>query len=212
MIKYQDGELLDLLSAPMAEDADIIAMSYAIRMGIAKFVVYVAKTTMFADVDNQPESILDYMAVELDVMYYEQTMDIETKRELIKGALKWYMAAGSGKSVEELVNTTFGGGGVSEWYEFGGEPGEFGIEIQSQLTEDNYKRLSEILSSVKPSGAHLKTIESARDAETDLHLGGALAEQSISTMFEDYSETTELNESVHAGGALASEMIQWLWM
>lgn len=80
MIKYQDGELLDLLSAPMAEDADIIALSYAIRMGIAKFIVYVAKTTMYADVDNQPESILDYMAIELDVVYYEQDIDIATKR------------------------------------------------------------------------------------------------------------------------------------
>lgn len=212
MIKYKDGELLDLLSAPMAEDADIIALSYAIKMGIAKFIVYVAKTTMYADVDNQPESILDYMAIELDVAYYEQDMDIAAKRELIKGALKWYMTAGSGKAVKELVNATFGGGDVSEWYEFGGEPGEFGIEIESQITEDNYKRLSKTLESVKPSGAHLKAISSARDAEIDLYLGSALAEQSISTMFEDYSETTELSGNVHAGGTLASEMIQCLWM
>lgn len=212
MIKYQDGELLNLLSAPMTEDADIIALSYAIKMGIAKFIVYAAKTTMFADADNQPESILDYMAIELDAAYYEQDMDITTKRELIKGALKWYMTAGSGKSVKELIGTTFGGGNVSEWYEFGGEPGEFGIEIESQMTEENYKRLSRTLDSVKPSSAHLRALESVRDAETDLYLGSALAEQSISTMLEDYSETTELSGNVHAGSTLASEMIQWLWM
>lgn len=212
MIKYQDGEMLNLLSTPMAGDTDIIALSYAIKMGVAKFIVYVAKTMMFADVDNQPESILDYMAIELDATYYEQDMDIATKRKLIKGALKWYMAAGSGKSVKELISTTFGGGDVSEWYEFGGEPGEFGVEIESQMTEENYKRLSRTLDSVKPSSAHLKALESVRDAETDLRLGSALAEQSISTMYEDYSENTGLNEVVHAGSTLASEMIQWLWM
>lgn len=212
MIEYKDGEPLDLLSAPMSEDADIIAISYAIKRGTAKMLLYAARTLMYADVDNQPEEILDYMAVELGAAYYDQAMDIETKRGLIKGAIKWYMTAGSAKSVQELVGTTLGGGNISEWYEFGGEPGEFGIEIECQLTEDNYKRLLETLESVKPSSAHLKTMALTKDAETDLHLGNTLAEQSISTLYENYSETTELSEAVHTGGVLASEMVQWLEM
>ncbi len=207
MTNYQDGELLNLLSAPMAEDVDIIALSYAIKMGIAKFIIYVARTTMYADVDNQPEEILDYMAVELDAAYYEQTMNMETKRELIKNALKWYMAAGTGKSVKELVDTVFGGGDVSEWYEFGGEPGEFNIEIEEQLTEENYGRLSTVLSSTKPSSAHLKEISSKRDAETDLHLGSTLTGQPALTIYEDYSATTELNGTVRVGVSLTSEAV-----
>lgn len=211
MINYQDGELLNLLSAPMAEDADIIALSYAIKMGIAKFIVYVARTTMYADVDRQPEEILDYMAVELDAAYYEQTMSIETKRKLIKSALKWYMAAGTGKAVKELVNTVFGGGDISEWYEFGGEPGEFNIEIEGQLTEENYRRLSIAMGSAKPSSAHLKEVSSKRNAETDLHLGSTLTGQSALTIYEDYSATTELNRSVRVGVSLTSEVVATIY-
>ncbi len=195
MIKYQDGELLNLLSAPMAEDADIIALSYAIRMGIAKFIVYVAKTTMFADVDNQPESILDYMAIELDAVYYEQTMDIETKRELIKGALKWCMTAGTKKAVEELVGTIFGKGDVTEWYEFEGgpgEPGTFNIETGSQLTEENYERFSRIIKATKPSSAHIKSMASSKDVETGLYIGSALTKRMDGALNENRAETGEL--------------------
>lgn len=194
MIKYQDGELLDLLSTPMSEDVDIIALSYAIRMGIAKFIVYVAKTTMYADVDNQPESILDYMAVELDTTYYEQDMDIGTKRELIKGALKWCMTAGTKKAVEELVGTIFGKGDVTEWYEFegeSGEPGTFNIETGSQLTEENYERFLRIIKATKPSSAHIKNMASSKDVETGLYIGSALTKRIDSTLNENRAETEE---------------------
>jgi phage tail P2-like protein len=192
MIKYQDGELLDLLPAPMAEDVDIIALSYSIKMGIAKFIVYVAKTTMYADVDNQPESILDYMAIELDAAYYEQSMDIETKRELIKGALKWCMTAGTKKAVEELVRTVFGKGDVTEWYEFEngpGEPGTFNVETGSQLTEENYERFSRIVKATKPSSAHINGMASSKDVETGLYIGSTLAKRIDSTLNENRTET-----------------------
>ncbi len=192
MIKYQDGELINLLSAPMAEDADIIALSYAIKMGVAKFIICVAKTTMFADVDNQSESILDYMAIELGAAYYEQTMDITTKRELIKGALKWYMTAGTKKAVEELVGTIFGKGDVTEWYEFEGEPGTFNITTESQLTEENYERFLRIIKATKPSSAHIKSMASKKGVESGLYIANAMSERAESALNENRTETSEL--------------------
>lgn len=192
MIKYQDGELLNMLSAPAAEDPDVMALSYAIKMGVAKLIIYITKTTLYANVDNMPESILDYMAIELDAVYYEQSMDIATKRELIKGTLKWCMTAGTKKAVEELVGTIFGKGDVTEWYEFDGEPGTFNIETGSQLTEENYERFSRIIKATKPSSAHIKNMASAKDVDHKLYIGSALTERAEAVLDEHRYESGEM--------------------
>lgn len=79
MIDLKDGELIDIIPKEKA-DADSQARSYAIKKAIELYVEKALnKALLYTSIDTMPEDILDYMAVELDVSYYSQSMDIDMK-------------------------------------------------------------------------------------------------------------------------------------
>ena len=160
MIDLKDGELLDIIPKEKA-DADSQARSYAIKKAIKLYVEKALnKTLLYTSIDTMPEDILDYMAVELDVSYYSQSMNIDMKRNVIKNAIPWYMTAGSTKAVEDMVNVIFGGGEVIEWYDFETDktPGYFDIETEETSSGESYKRISDVLQKVKNASSHLREI------------------------------------------------------
>lgn len=57
--------------------------------------------------DDLDEDILDYFTVEMRSMYYEQNLEIERKREIVKNTLKWYTYAGVPATVAEMVGVVF---------------------------------------------------------------------------------------------------------
>lgn len=81
MIDLKDGELIDIIPKEKA-DADSQARSYAIKKAIELYVEKALnKALLYTSIDTMPKDILDYMAVELDVSYYSQSMDIDMKKK-----------------------------------------------------------------------------------------------------------------------------------
>ena len=191
MIKFRDGEMLDLLPTCFKERADWIAFSYALKMAMGKLLVFANRTRMYAAIDEQPEEILDYMAVELRSQYYEESFDIETKREIIKKTLPWYLKAGTKTSVDEMMRTLFGNGGTIEWPDFSdgpGTPGTFDIETEGLLTQDTYERLTRIIERQKDLTSHLRFISVMRTIEKELLFHAGL------DFFTEQTLTNDINE------------------
>ncbi len=169
MRKYSEGEPLDLLQSPLKDDVDVIAISYAIKKATAKLILYSSRILMYAAIESQPEEILDYMAVEMNLAFYEQTFAIELKRNLIKSALLWYMSAGTRGAVENMITTIFGEGTITEWYEHEtqGEPGTFDIQTEAQLTPELYDQMAKVIERVKNESSHMRYVSVLREIETE---------------------------------------------
>ena len=178
MITYREGELLDLLPPVFREDPDWVAFSYALKMGMQKLLGYMDTTMMYAAIDEQPETILDYMATELRSPYYEESADIDTKRNIIKKTIEWYLKAGTKASVEELIRTVIGSEGtLVEWPDFEGgpgTPGTFDVETHAFLAEDTYDKFLRIIESQKDLTSHLRRILVRRNAGTKIYVGLAI--------------------------------------
>lgn len=158
MIKLKDAELISVLPPYVKEDADVQAISYAFKMGMAKLLQFSRATQLYADIDNLPEKLLDLLALELQCQYYDELMNIEMKRGIIKNSLAWYSKGGTVSAVEEMVQMIFGEGKVTEWYQFGGNPGTFRIETNSEMSPDIIKKLTEIIEKVKSKKSHLTNV------------------------------------------------------
>ena len=186
MIKLKDGELIDLLQEPFKNDPDSIAISYALKMAMAQILGYSVRTRLYSDIDNMPEYILDYMATEMRLAYYEETFEIEKKRELIKNSYLSYMRAGTKGAVEDLANRIYGYGTVVEWPDFHdgpGTPGTFDIETDAQLTPDIYEQMVKVIERVKNESSHVRHVSVVREVEADwkVYFGKALLEQQTMT-------------------------------
>lgn len=93
MIDIRNGELADLW--PDETSPEFKSISYALHMAIIRMLEKAAGVGSSCDIDHLAESTLDYLAVEMRAMYYDQGADIETKRSIIKNTLKWYTQAGA---------------------------------------------------------------------------------------------------------------------
>lgn len=188
MIKITDGELKDLLPPVLKNDPEVIAYSAAVQWGTQLLLKFSRRTMMYAAIDEQPEEILDYMAVEIRAQYYEQNMDIETKRNIIKNSLAWYMKAGTQESVDELVQTIFGEGESVPWYDFDGEPGTpgtFDIITSARMEESMYEKFNRIIKKAKNQSSMMRYITVEHSMEDAWMAGIAGAPASECTVTND---------------------------
>lgn len=206
MIKYTESEMLQVMPEPLKYKAEVVALSYAIKRAIGKMVGYAERASVYAAIDKLPEDILDLLAVELRAQYYDENMDISTKREIVKKTMLWYHRAGTPSAVEELISAVFGEGEISEWFEYGGEPYHFKIKTDAVLSASDMEYFEKIIRNVKNVRSHLEEIQLSREHEGQAYAGchiisngrGCVVEDDIDTAVEVLREHWETGTSVTA--------------
>ena len=173
MIDIHDGELKDLW--PDEKSPEFLSISYAIELQIAHIITLAAKVGVAYDINDLDEEILDYLGIELRAVYYNQSLPIKTKRDLVKNALVWRSKAGTTQAVREMVQTIFGTGDVVEWYEGGYPVDTFRIILDTQATPETMDDLIRIIERVKNVRSHLIALTFKKKIEKNLYIGSALA-------------------------------------
>lgn len=170
MIKYEDGEILDLLPSIFKESPDWIAFSYCLKMGMREMLTCLQKIHLLSDINSTPEDVLDYLALELRAPYYKETLDIEKKRELLKSSILWRMQAGTNASLQQIIDILFEGGNIIERPEYSGDPHHFYVRTNYALdSEELLSEFRSIVNDVKRKSAVLDQVEFAQSGKTTLY-------------------------------------------
>lgn len=196
MINLKDGGLADI--SPFRGEPCSEAFSCAIKKMMQFILEKADSTRTYSIIDSLPDEILDLLAIELRTMYYDENLDIETKRNIIKNTLAWYAKAGTPAAVEELIQVIFGNGKTIEWFDFTEPPytpGTFDIVTNASLTANSMESMLGIIDRVKNSRSHLRRIV----VERELHSGVTIALWAVST-----EESVALN-FVEGDGEINSE-------
>jgi phage tail P2-like protein len=163
MIKLSDAELISVLPPFLKENADMQAISYAFKKGMEKMLAYAGLSALYADIEGLPDEIVDLLALEFQSQYYDESMDLDVKRGIVKNSIAWYAKGGTVSAVDEMVQTVFGEGEVVEWYEYNGEPGTFYINTSTELSPDIIESFNEIIDKVKNIRSHLTNVKINRE-------------------------------------------------
>lgn len=200
MISYYDGQLADIIPGNISKKPEVKALSYALQQACRLLYRYSRRLYIYSNLDEQPEDIIDLLASELRTQYYRNTLDIDTKRRLVKNTLIWYMSAGTPQAVEELVEAVFGEGEVKEWFEYGGEPYWFKIITNAMLTEDMDTFFSVMIRRVKNTRSHIEVIEIHRTAELTIYAGACCSRQyRPAAIIDGYSVEREAEQTIYVG-------------
>lgn len=159
-----DVQLTDLYPI---DSIEVQCLSYVDKMLTAEYRKFTERIVIASNVDNLPESILDYLAIQYRIPYYDSTFDIEKKRALVTEGYQWSMTAGTTDCIQHLINAIFGNGKVIEWYEDGTmQEGEFDIEInEKDITEDIVKDFARILKKAKNAHSKLRNVVNSHNME-----------------------------------------------
>ena len=160
MIKLTEAEPIHSVPPIIAAQNWAKALSYAVAQMWRRLFVLADATRTYSEVDKiDRHDVLDAMAVDLLINMYDSSDPIERKRELIKYALQYWATAGTVQATEEILNKTMGEGRVTEWYEYGGNPGCFKVLItNNEITLDEINRFLRVVENVKRLSAWLDAI------------------------------------------------------
>lgn len=177
MINIKDGELKDILPAEFTRRPEIIALSYAIKRAYERYLPYMDRILIYADIDNAPENALDLLAVELNTRYYSNDYPLETKRKLIKTALLTATKDGTAYAVNTVLEQVWGNGKTVDWYDYGGTPNHFRIELESAEDLDLIDTITKTIESVKRKTARLDEIIVKEQMNSPLYFGSIIMEE-----------------------------------
>lgn len=206
MIKLKESQIAQILPDVLAEQSEVKALSYAINKAIQRLLDFCGHIGVFAMVDTATDEVLDLLAVELNTQYYDTSLPIENKRELIKGTMVWYMTAGTASAVEELVSATFGEGTVSEWYEYGDDPYYFKIATNAQITPDIVDKFTSIIQRVKNERSKIRGVDANRHIDQHEYVGVGVTSAPVVLIVNGKMETVDISEGRYAALGVVSSV------
>ncbi len=81
-----------------------------------------AALNIYGAVDAMPEQLLDALAYDFKIDWWDADADLENKRRVFKNAWNVHRKLGTVGAVEQAVTDAFAGATVREWFDYGGEP------------------------------------------------------------------------------------------
>lgn len=204
MIKLQDALITQGLPDHISEEAHVKALAYAINRQIKKVLAYADKARIYSSLEMCSEASLDMIAFELKIPSYKDSLPIETKRRMVQNGYIYWCTMGTVEAVERLCSDIFGNAEITEWFDYGGEPGYFRITVKNALfTPEDTQYFKEAINSVKRLAAWLDKLIFKVDLNANLYVGAAAAQHKKISIMPGMVKDSELEAHKYIGGALS---------
>lgn len=158
MIDISNSKLFEILPASIRNDEDIRAAAIAVDRSTGDIYSFSRKLDFRSNKDVKDHEILDELAIDLHVDFYDKNLHADMKREIIDDSIIQHMEKGTGGAVERALANIGVKGEVVEWYQYEGTPFTFRIILSSpvDLTNSDIKR---IINSYKNTRSHFEHFE-----------------------------------------------------
>ncbi len=171
--------MVRMLPEPMKRDDGTAAMARVAAEELERRGIESGLPRLWGRFDDMAGDLLDILAEDLGLTWYDSDAPAAVKRELLKNSGQVFRRLGTKWAVENVIGTYFGEGFVREWFEYDGEPGHF--RVYSPNPSVNQERLEEFLSlleRVKRTSAKLDGIFISLTGQTPIYAGVAVRETS----------------------------------
>ncbi len=143
MSKYIDsgGDLLGAFPYSLARDEDKEKLAESIADELARTAANTEKALIFPEIDTLPEELLDILAVDFKIDWYDVESPVWNKRQTVKECILVHKYKGTKFAVETALHSMFLSAEVQEWFEYNGEPYHFKVVVYGH-TSSNLKKLN----------------------------------------------------------------------
>ena len=207
MIHIKNVAILDMLPFTFKTQRGI-ALSRAIKALTVKLYDNMSSVLFWADIDNASPALLDAMAAEVDAPFYSTDLAEEQKKSIIKAAFVYNSRIGTVSSVEGLLSASFGKGKISEWFNYGGAPYYFKIDLydnhDGRISGDNIEMFFTTLEKIKNKRSKLEVLDISTDPTQGgtYHAGSTAVFGRVTIPFDTSSlvDDTIYSKKYHGGG------------
>lgn len=126
---------------------------------------------IYPRIDELPGDLLDILATDFKVDWWDKSYNLETKREILKTSWHTHRILGTKEAVTTALRALYDQFEVKEWWEYGGEPGYFKVETRSFQLICDLDKFVTALSSVKRLSTHLEKVDVLSDVYHTVGVG-----------------------------------------
>lgn len=172
-----ESKLIDLIPENLRGDPDLVAAAASIDKTFYVIADEVNKCIILPNIFKITDhSLLDLLAWDRNVDYYESSLSTTQKQELINNSFRQQMKKGTPSAIEDLIRVIFGDGEVVEWFsEEGLEPYTFIVRTSNEsATNERAEEFLAAINSAKNKRSHLVRIEITASSDLNLYFAGVL--------------------------------------
>ncbi|BAQ11436.1 phage tail protein [Bacillus sp. OxB-1] len=158
MTKVQENALLNLLPYSLIQDPVLVAIAEAAEIQLKEAYREAEALSNLVDTENVPEHLLDLLAYEKHVDFYDVSLPVEKKRAVVQASISLHRKKGTPLAVEKALSSIGIKNKVVEWFEYNGNPYHFIIVFGFDDETDRAarRRIKNIISPTKNTRSWLE--------------------------------------------------------
>lgn len=156
------SDVLKLLPHSLRQDPVFIAIAEAIEIQLKQAYREAESISNLVNIDAIPGELLDLLAFEKHVDFYQSNLPIEQKRNLVKSSISLHRKKGTPAAIQEVFKKLALDSKLKEWFQYGGEPYYFKIEVNikdKSVSEETFSSLITMINEYKNTRSHLEKID-----------------------------------------------------
>ena len=173
MIELEKSSLLGITPDNLASDANIQAICKSLDVPLQEVAKNISMCLILPNIDTLPENIIDLLAWQYHVDFYDYSLPIDKKRQLVKTSFEVHRHKGTPYAVKTVVSAIISDAKVSEWFEYGGRPYYFKVTgIESPMPDDTIiNSLVRAIYTAKNERSWLEGVEFLRNITSKFYIG-----------------------------------------
>ncbi|MFJ5766733.1 phage tail protein I [Lysinibacillus sp. NPDC093210] len=156
------SDLLKLLPPSLRQDPVLEAIAEATEMQLKQAYQEAGVVSNLVNIDEMPDELLDLLAFEKHVDFYQANLPIDQKRKLVKSSISLHRKKGTPAAIHLVFNKLALDSKLKEWFQYGGEPYNFKIEVNIEdksISEETFSSLITMINEYKNIRSHLEKID-----------------------------------------------------
>ncbi len=165
--ELQTVSMLDLLPPNLANDETLRNAALSLDKELQAISKEIENVILLARLDELSSEAVDALAWQLHVDYYDATLPIETRRDLVRESIAWHRIKGTPAAVQAVVDAVVGGAEIQEAWQYGAPPYHFKITgITGPMpTASDMAKLEAMVISAKNVRSHCDGVEFIRNSD-----------------------------------------------
>lgn len=149
--------LVATLPVALQKDPSAVALAEAMAELLARRPEEIDRLRIYPDIDRLDERMLDILAYDFKVDWWDPDYSLEEKRRTLKDSWRVHKILGTKAAVERAISAIYPHTQVLEWWQYDGEPYHFRLDINitnDSINSDKQRRVLERLNYYKSLRSH----------------------------------------------------------
>lgn len=162
---------------------------------------------IYPAIDSLNEQLIDYLAVQMHVDEYDDTENLDVKRQQVKQSFLLHRLKGTKYAVQKAVSTVYQSAKVEEWPAYSGDPYHFRISGITAPIEDGavVNKLVRIVNAYKNTRSWLDYIEFIESTTTTTKSVACIMDDENLTITSKITDEIIINTNMRAAVGLMDD-------